>query len=293
MPKNLYESEKLFLALKMPYDKIHVCPKGCVLFRKEHADAKYCPKCKSSRYVEVDSGDGQKRQLKIPMRVLRHLSFLPRIQRLFMTEESVKQMTCRCIRIERILLAMVRGYVLEHVWLVLEKLSYFFRRLCAKELSKSIIEELKKMVPELVCELEKIFPPDFFLSMQHLIVHLPNEAKLRGHIQARWCYLIKRCLKTLRKKCTNKARIEASIVEASIREEVSNFTTSYYKLSLPSNYNPPPRYNADEVESTLSLFKGQLGSTSGSTPKRLDPKEWRRITLYVFTNLVEVQPFIK
>ena len=58
MPKNLYESEKLLLALKMPYDKIHVCPKGCVLFRKEHADAKYCPKCKSSRYVEVDSGDG-------------------------------------------------------------------------------------------------------------------------------------------------------------------------------------------------------------------------------------------
>jgi hypothetical protein len=61
MPKNLYESEKLLLALKMPYDKIHVCPKGCVLFRKEHADAKYCPKCKSSKNVEVDSGDGQKR----------------------------------------------------------------------------------------------------------------------------------------------------------------------------------------------------------------------------------------
>ena len=93
MPKNLYESEKLLLALKMSYDKIHVCPKGCILFRKEHVDAKYCPKCKSSRYMEVDLGDGQKRQLKIPMRVLRHLLFLPRLQRLFMTEESVKQMT--------------------------------------------------------------------------------------------------------------------------------------------------------------------------------------------------------
>jgi hypothetical protein len=60
MPKNLYESEKL-LALKMSYDKIHVCPKGCILFRKEHANAKYCLKCKSYSYVEVDSGDGQKR----------------------------------------------------------------------------------------------------------------------------------------------------------------------------------------------------------------------------------------
>jgi hypothetical protein len=176
---------------------------------------------------------------------------------------------------------------------VLAKLSYFFRRFCAKELSKSVIEEMEKMTPELVCELEKIFSPGFFLLMQHLIVHLPNEAKLGGPIQARWCYPIKRCLKTLRKKCTNKARIEAPIGEASIREDVSNFTTSYYKQSLPSKHNPPPRYNVGIVESSLSLFKGQLGSASGSTPKRLDLEEWRRIMLYVFTNLVEVQPFIK
>jgi hypothetical protein len=84
----------------------------------------------------------------------------------------------------------------------------------------------------LVCELEKIFPPDFFLSMQHLIVHLPNEARLGGPIQVHWCYPIERCLKTLRKKYTNKGRIEASIAEASIREEVSNFMTSYYKSNL-------------------------------------------------------------
>jgi hypothetical protein len=32
-----------------------------VLFRKEYAEAKYCPKCKSSTFMEVDSGDGQKR----------------------------------------------------------------------------------------------------------------------------------------------------------------------------------------------------------------------------------------
>jgi hypothetical protein len=63
---------------------------------------------------------------------------------------------------------------------VLAKLSNFFRRLCAKELSKSVIEELEKMAPELVYELEKIFSPGFFLSMQHLIMHLPNEARLGG-----------------------------------------------------------------------------------------------------------------
>jgi hypothetical protein len=93
LPNSLYESQKLLRALKMSYDQIHACLNGCVLFRKEHKDAKYCPKRKSSRYVEADSSDGQKTQLKIPMKIIRHLLFLSRIQRLYMTEQSVKQMT--------------------------------------------------------------------------------------------------------------------------------------------------------------------------------------------------------
>jgi hypothetical protein len=66
-----------------------------------------------------------------------------------------------------------------------------------------------------------------------------------------------------------------------------------YKPNLPSNHNPLPHYNAGENEWTLSLFQGQLGSTSGSTPKLLGNKEWRSIILYVLNNLTEVQLFIK
>ena len=77
----------------MPYEQIHVCLMGCILFRKEHAEAKYRVKCKSSRFLEVDSSDGQKRQLAIPVKILRYLPFISRIQWLYMTEESTKQMT--------------------------------------------------------------------------------------------------------------------------------------------------------------------------------------------------------
>ena len=93
LPKSMYESQKLLRALKMPYDQIHACSNGCVLFRKEYAEAKYCPKCKSSRFMEVETSDGHKRQLDIPVMILRHLPFIPRIQRLYMTEETAKQMT--------------------------------------------------------------------------------------------------------------------------------------------------------------------------------------------------------
>jgi hypothetical protein len=74
--------------------------------------------------------------------------------------------------------AMVRGYVPDHVWLALAELSYFFRQLCAKELAWTVIADLERMALVLLCKLEKIFPPDFFNPMQHLILHLSYEARM-------------------------------------------------------------------------------------------------------------------
>lgn len=84
------------------------------------------------------------------------------------------------IWIERILPAMVRGYVPKHVWLALSKLSYFFCELCAKELSRTVVADLERLALVLLCKLEKIFPPSFFNPMQHLILHLPYEARMGG-----------------------------------------------------------------------------------------------------------------
>jgi hypothetical protein len=52
-------------------------------------------------------------------------------------------------------------------------------------------------------------------------------------------------------------------------------------------------HNAGENESNLSLFRGQLGSTSGLTPKTVKPEEWRIITLYLLNNLDEVEPYMR
>jgi hypothetical protein len=46
-------------------------------------------------------------------------------------------------------------------------------------------------------------------------------------VQVYWCYPIERCLKVHQTKCKNKYKIEASITEAYIMEDVSNFTTTY------------------------------------------------------------------
>jgi hypothetical protein len=43
-----------------------------------------------------------------------------------------------------------------------------------------MIDKLEKDAHVLLCKLEKIFPPGFFNLMQHMILHLPREARLGG-----------------------------------------------------------------------------------------------------------------
>ena len=90
------------------------------------------------------------------------------------------------IWLERLLPVMARGFIPEAEWRVLAELSYFFRVLCAKELSPTVIDEMEKVAPELICKLEAMFPPSFFVPMAHMILHLPTEARMGGPVQGRW-----------------------------------------------------------------------------------------------------------
>ncbi|CAO2201230.1 unnamed protein product, partial [Urochloa humidicola] len=48
-----------------------------------------------------------------------------------------------------------------------------------------------------------------------------------------------------------------------------------------------------EVETNLSLFRGQLGSASEASAKTLKHQEWRTIMLYVLNNLSEAEPYMR
>ena len=86
------------------------------------------------------------------------------------------------------------------------------------------------------------------------------------------------------------------MAEAFVVEEATNFVTAHYEAKNCHLHNPKPRYNTGDPQrrqSNLSLFKGKLGPAGASKPKILDLEEWRTLTLYIFTNLTEVRPYIK
>ncbi|XP_056685978.1 uncharacterized protein [Spinacia oleracea] len=75
------------------------------------------------------------------------------------------------------------------------KLSEFFRELCSKALKIDELEKLEEQIGVTLCELERIFPPSFFVIIMHLPVHLASEALIAGPVQYRWMYPIERYAK--------------------------------------------------------------------------------------------------
>jgi hypothetical protein len=174
------------------------------------------------------------------------------------------------IWLERIIPVMIQGYVDEETWRVLAELSYFFRQLCAKELDPEVAKKLHKQAPELLCKLEMLLPPGFFSPIQHMILHLAHEAVKGGTVQSRWQYMPK-TVKDIRAKIGNKCKIEASIAQAVLNDEVAYFTTKYYDDNIPTRHNPLLHYNAANRKELpkLSMFIGLGGKSSGAKAKKI------------------------
>jgi hypothetical protein len=86
------------------------------------------------------------------------------------------------------MLVMFCGYFKIDLLKMFAELSYFYRQICAKQVSKAMMQKLEKQIAVLVCKMEIVFSSGWFNVMQYLLVHLPWEAMVRGPVQFRWMY---------------------------------------------------------------------------------------------------------
>ena len=55
----------------------------------------------------------------------------------------------------------------------LTEINLFYIDICSSKLQTQYIERLETNIVKTICKLEIIFPPSFFYSMEHLLIHLP------------------------------------------------------------------------------------------------------------------------
>ena len=81
------EVKKILKGLELPHQKIHACPKGCMLFWKEDAELFKCKVCGNDRYKKTLKGRDVRKN------VLTYFPITPRLQRLFATKNICQEMT--------------------------------------------------------------------------------------------------------------------------------------------------------------------------------------------------------
>ena len=116
---------------------------------------------------------------------------------------------------------------------------------------------LENEIIEILCELEKFFPPTFFDIMVHLPIHLVNEVRLGGPVQYRSMYFVERYLCKFKSQVRNKCRPEGCMAECYLAEECLTFYSRYLhdgvktRLDRRSTHYVRSEINSIRVEASL------------------------------------------
>ncbi|GKA07537.1 hypothetical protein Tco_0686761 [Tanacetum coccineum] len=89
LPPSYYAIKKTFKTIRLGYESIHACVNDCFLFRGDaNKDVHFCLVCNTSRWKDNNT-PGK----KVPKKVLRYFPIIPRLQRLYKSSHTAKEMT--------------------------------------------------------------------------------------------------------------------------------------------------------------------------------------------------------
>ncbi|CAL9005878.1 unnamed protein product [Prunus brigantina] len=189
---------------------------------------------------------------------------------------------------QRLLPVGIRHLLPEDVVKPIMLLSRSFSQLTAKTLRKTDINQLRHDIVQVLCKFEMIFPPAFFTSMIHVMVHLPEEALLAGPVNYHWMLLGE-----LKKSVRNRARPEGSIIEAWVQYESLTFCGMYLK-DVETTFNRPQRNNDGGMRNEkLSVFAqsarpfGDLGRGESFSRNDMEVAHW-----FVLNNCDEIMAYL-
>nr|XP_017239698.1 PREDICTED: uncharacterized protein LOC108212485 [Daucus carota subsp. sativus] len=209
--------------------------------------------------------------------------------------KGMKSHDCH-VFLERLLPIAFRDLLYKPIWDAVTELSRFFNDLCSKTLNEKDMNILEKNIIEVTCKLEKIFPPGFFDSMEHLTIHLPYEARVGGPVQYRWMYPFERLMGMLKRAVKNRACVEGSICEAYSFNEISTFVADYFPDEVLTKANRVSRHDDGgniELNGRLSIF-GLSGRAYGKGRRIfLSENDLLAAHTYVLLNCDEIDEYVR
>ncbi|GJT71743.1 reverse transcriptase domain-containing protein [Tanacetum coccineum] len=94
LPPSYYAIKKTFKTIGLGYESIHACVNDCFLFWGDaNKDVHFCQLCNTSRWKDCNT-PGK----KVPKKVLHYFSIIPKLQRLYKSSHTAKEMTWHATR---------------------------------------------------------------------------------------------------------------------------------------------------------------------------------------------------
>ncbi|XP_062113352.1 uncharacterized protein LOC133824484 [Humulus lupulus] len=189
------------------------------------------------------------------------------------------------VLLHKILPAALLPFLTDNIRGTLIELCQFFKKICAKTLQISDIEELRDGIVIILCKLEKIFPPSFFTIMVHLCVHLPDQVLLGGPVASRWMFGTERHMGLYKKYVRNMSRPDGSIAEAFVVDEAVTFLSRYVS-NIETRFTRPERnWDIPSPNHKLDVFNSNVRPLGASTIKLL--QNWRQVVQCDHIKLLE------
>ncbi|XP_009600838.1 uncharacterized protein [Nicotiana tomentosiformis] len=187
---------------------------------------------------------------------------------------------------QQLLPIALRGLLPMNVLKSIIELSNFFRDICSTVMNIGELEKLQDRVAITLCHLERIFSPSFFDIMEHLVIHLAEEAKIGGPPQYRSMWAFERYLLTFKNYVRNRSHPEGSIAEGYPNQECMIFCSRYLH-DVETKLNRPLR-NYGLYNEIPNQEGRQSTKIDGFT---LDDITHARAHTYILFNFATISPY--
>ncbi|XP_026457119.1 uncharacterized protein LOC113357844 [Papaver somniferum] len=128
----------------------------------------------------------------------------------------------------------------------IRQVSLFFKVLSSKVIDIAELRIMHQRLVESICVFEMYFPPAFFVSMIHVVVHLAEAAETLGPVTTRWMYPFERMMRTFKVFGRNKNYIEGSITEQYVLDDALRHCMEYILNGREKCYKKKGRISTDD-----------------------------------------------
>jgi hypothetical protein len=116
---------------------------------------------------------------------------------------------------------------------VITRMCHFFNAISKKLIDVSELDELHKEIRVTMCQLKMCFPPSFFDTMEHYMIHFADQIFVLGPLYMHYMYPYERHMVVMKGYVCNRDHPKGHMIEGYTTEEVIECYAGYIKHRKP------------------------------------------------------------